>query len=186
MVSGDVLVRNLANRGRNVVVYLISGNGMAAGKTTLAHKLVGESSTYALADVMRHELRKLYPSYDWFNKSQDYKDSTQVVELSEVDEKRGVQAPTVREVLIKYGQDKCREDPAYWAKKLVAYLCTQIVGKSVIAIDDVRKICELETLKKAFPNSHHFHVFYSNATPERIYDNEALQRMSDYSVIRHK
>lgn len=168
-----------------MTIYLISGNGQGAGKTTLANRLVGPAATYAIADVMRKELAKLYSDYDWFNRVQDYKDNTRVTEYLPLSRSTPFKTFSLRQVMQDYGEEKCKGDSTFWAKKLVARLVTE-PGLSVIAIDDVRKVGELETLKQAFPNTYHFHVKFPGAVAEPQYDGDALEAMADYVVSRNK
>lgn len=156
-----------------MVVYLISGSGSGAGKTTLAERLVGES-VYSIAGALRHDLKRLHPQYDWFNKSQDYKDNTLVPEYKNC---------TIRDVLLNHGQASSSSNATYWVDKLIGRLQYE-VGKSVIAVDDVRKIVELEQFKVAFPHCYHFHVDYPDAKQEPHFDNDVLKLKADYVVKR--
>lgn len=157
-----------------MVVYLISGSGQGAGKTTLAERLVGPRAVCSIADEMRKELRRLHPSIDWNNKTQAYKANTIVP---------GGQGLTVRMWLTNYGQKHAADNPSYWVDKLIKNLYCE-VGKSFVAIDDVRKIEELDALKKAFPHSYHFHVDYSEAVAEPIFHSDTLKQRADYIVQR--
>lgn len=162
------------------MIYLISGNGQGAGKTTLAEKLVGLDSVYSVAGSMRKELMRLYPGYDWENRTQVYKDTTLVPEYVIAGLKK---APTVREVLVDYGQQFSKEVPWYWGDKLAKHLYT-LVGKSVVAIDDIRKVAELSIFKDIYRNVVHFHIHHDSAIQEPIFDNDALGKMADYRVFR--
>ncbi len=155
------------------MVYLISGSGSGAGKTTLAERLVG-ASVYSIASALRRDLKCQYPQYDWYNKTQQYTDVTRVIEYDNL---------TVRDVLVDYGQKASRDSNTYWVDKLIKHLHNG-VGKSVIAIDDVRKIEELDKLKYYFPVSYHFHVDYPLAKSEPLFDNEQLKQRADYIVQR--
>lgn len=156
-----------------MVVYLISGSGQGAGKTTLAERLVG-GSVYSIAGEMRRQLRQSYSFIDWDNKTQSYKDNTTI---------ESPYGKTVREVLVNYGQSYSKNNPTYWVDLLIKKLYGE-VGKSVVAIDDIRKMEELEALKKAFPNSFHFHVDYSGAVLEPLFHSESLKQQADYIVKR--
>lgn len=166
-----------------MVIYLISGSGSAAGKTTLAESLVGGSGSHrvwSIAGPMRDELCKVYPDYRWHKKDQEYKEKTLVPEY-----KRGY---TVRDVLREYGQEKSRAYPTYWVERLVdriKHLPTG--GYPLLAIDDVRKVEELNYLKVKFPNEYvHFHVKTSTAVQEPLFDNRDLEAVADYVVSWEK
>lgn len=165
-----------------MTIFLISGNGQGAGKTTLAKRLAGDRAVYSIAGILRQELKRLYPDYDWDNRTQAYKDNTLVTEYRAKDPFKVL---SLRQVMVEYGQQKCVGDPTHWVKKLVAHLAIQ-PALSVIAIDDVRKTCELEVLKRAFPNTYHFHVKWIGAIAEPIYEADALEAMADYVMIRNK
>ena len=156
-----------------MLVYLISGDGAGAGKTTLAKRLVGDYAVYSLAGELRRYLKKQYPNIDWENKTQDYKDKVEV--------SPGL---TVRQKLIEEGQKYSRDNPIYWAEKLVERLGREF--NSIIAIDDLRKQQELEYLRFCFPTSYHFHVAWPGAVAEPIFDNEYLKTVCDYVAVRQK
>jgi hypothetical protein len=160
-----------------MVVYLVSGDGQKAGKTTLAEKLVGRRSVWSIAGSLRGELQRIYPAYNWYAKEQAYKD-TQIVK----EYKNGKY--TIRDVLVEYGQEKSQKDPVYWVLKMIDPLrqLRCMPGSPVVAIDDVRKVAELELLKAAFPQAVHFHVACSKAIKEPIFDNEKLLNLADYVV----
>lgn len=165
-----------------MTIYLISGNGQGSGKTTLARRLVGDKAVWSIASALRKELATLFPEYDWENRVQHYKDNTLVPEYRPV-RSAPFKTFSLRDVMIAHGEAKCLGDPTYYAKKLVAKLVMQ-PGLSVIAIDDVRKTCEIETLKAAFPNTYHFHVKFSGAIAEPMCDGDALEACADYVVLR--
>lgn len=158
-------------------IYLISGDGSAAGKTTLAEKLVGASSVWNIAGAMRYELQRKHPGYDWFNKTQAYKETTIVKEY-------GTGYMTVRQVLFHYGQQRSQNDPTYWITKLVERLLkgSSIAYGSQIAIDDIRKVQELDYAKMKLKNCQHYHVVNPAATREPTFDNPALHDRADYRV----
>lgn len=156
-------------------LILVSGSGAGAGKTWAA-RVFGDD-VVSLAGAIRGELKQRYPAYDWFNRSQEYKAKTRVPEW---------QNKTVREVLTEYGQQKCQEDPQHWARLLSSYLrnlCSIVDGTRRYAVDDVRKICELEHFKELFPDLIHIHVSTGNAVIEPIFDADALCARADYVVI---
>jgi hypothetical protein len=158
-----------------MVIYLISGSGQGAGKTTLAENLAGKHCVWSIAGAMRQELKKLYPDYDWFNKSQEYKDKV-VCDAY----KRGY---TIREVLQEYGQEKSSAYPRYWVERLVDRIQHLPTGSyGMLAIDDVRKWEEMVYLKEKFPSCVHFHVKRQKAVQEPLFDNEKLEFAADYVV----
>ncbi len=158
-----------------IKIFAISGNGIGAGKSTLAKKLGQE--IWSLAGALRDELKHDYPAYDWYNKSQEYKANTRVKEEG----KR-----TVREVMIERGQVRCAEDALYWVRKLadkLEYVEKMATGLKTVAIDDVRKISEIECLKERFPGQVvHFHLLTSTAVREPMFENDELCEVADYTI----
>lgn len=155
-------------------LILISGNGAGAGKTWAAEMFADE--TYSLASQIRSDLHRIYPAYDWFNKTQDYKTQTLVPEW---------QNKTIRQVLFEYGQQKCQEDPLIWARKLVEGLrkVEHIAdGKKRFAVDDTRKLCELDYLKSHFPGAFHIHVDTKVCIHEPAFEARELMERADYVV----
>jgi hypothetical protein len=126
----------------------------------------------SLAWALRNELMQVYPNYDWHNKTQDYKDNTVVAEAG---------GRTVRDVMIQYGQDRCLEDPLYWAKRLIENIKAN--PAPVIAVDDLRKGVELSYFKGAFPGQvTHEHLVTPTAIPEPEFENELLRKYADYHL----
>lgn len=162
------------NLDGHMQVILISGDGAGAGKTFAASRFADE--TYSLASQIRRELKQLYPAYDWHNKTQGYKEHTRVPEQG---------GKTLRAVMLEYGQQKCAIDPLHWAKLLAEGLesVRHIAdGKKRIAIDDVRKICELDYLGSRFPGFLHIHVTNVDAEYEPLFDAERLAQRAHYRV----
>ena len=158
-------------------IIAISGDGAGAGKTHAA-RLFGQN-VYTIADGMRSELQTRYPNYNWFSREQEYKRTTLI---SELDNK------SMRRVLLEYGQEKCVGNPRYWVDRLCDSLDRSSVlatGYSSIAIDDVRKICEIEALRVRFRNVVHIHVENPDAVFEPEFESEQLKAMADY-VVRWK
>jgi hypothetical protein len=150
---------------------LISGDGIGAGKSTLARRL---GTRVSLADELRAELQEYLPGYDWFNRSQAYKAETAVLERS---------GKSVRQVMIEYGQDRCAESPTYWADRLIRELRgVEALNHSTYAVDDVRKLCEVEALKTAFPGTVHLHITSPHAQHEPEFENAALAAVADFTV----
>lgn len=158
-------------------IILVSGDGAGAGKTVAANKFSTE--VWSLASQIRAEVSKLYPAYDWWNRSQMYKNTTPVPEWSA--------SATVRDVLFEYGQQKCDNDPEYWVRILAngvkqrALIYDAITN---IAIDDVRKMCELHYLKSRFPCIH-VHVENPLAVIEPTFDAPQLKEAADYVIRFH-
>ena len=104
-------------------ILAISGDGIGAGKTTLANRLA-PGKVRSLAAAMRTELEALYPAYDWFNKTQEYKANTLVKEFDN---------KTVRQVLIEYGQTRCDKDSLYWVRKLSFMILAEGCGTYAVS-----------------------------------------------------
>lgn len=160
------------------MIYLISGNGRGAGKTTLARKLVGDSDSgmmYSHAGAMRTELYALHPELrdSWYSTDQVVKDEP----------RPALGGKSIRDVMIEYGEGKCREHGSgYWARLLADQLTG--CGWPIIAVDDVRKMVELEILRGALGSSviTHLHVMSRHAIPEPQYENDGLAQVADYLV----
>lgn len=156
--------------------FLISGDGIGAGETRLS-KLIAHD-TWSFANAMRQELTYRYPNYNWYNKTQEYKDRVIVEEWPTT--------ATVRQVMLEYGQSRCKDDPGYWAHKMVDYLKGRYFiadGVSIIGIDDCRKICEREIIMNAFPGKvTHFHIENDRAIKEPEFENEKLKEVANYIV----
>ena len=158
-------------------VIAISGDGTGAGKTFLARKLAAYPHlVISLADCIRHDLTHYYPDYDWYNKSQDYKDKVIVAGTGK----------TVREMMLSYGAEKREQDPNYWVNSLICHIndlydCEDM-GQFTVTIDDIRYLNELEKLRSAFgPAVTHIHVVSSKANPEP-FDNDTLREIADYTI----
>lgn len=157
-------------------IIAISGDGTGAGKTFLANKLCSDNKL-SLAAYLRADLSKLYPNYDWYNKTQIYKDTTIVHETKK----------TVREMLMTYGKSRRDMDSNYWIDYLlddIFYIYNNSKDRNnlIISIDDIRYINEIERLRSSFPSSIvHIHVISSKAKPEP-FDNEYLRDISDYII----
>lgn len=160
-----------------MVIFAISGSGIGAGKTTLAKKLA--NPVWSLAGGLRQELSMLYPNYNWENRTQDYKDNTRVKEREN---------KTVRQVMVEHGQLKCETNPLYWVERL----CDRIdplgapLAPKVIAIDDIRKLSEINYIKQKYPGQVvHFHVDFEGAIYEPEFENEKLAEIADYILRRN-
>lgn len=168
-----------SNMGYTIVV--VSGSGRGAGKSTLATRLANGSRTWSIAGALRDELTRMYPGYAWFDKRQEYKDNTRVAEYKDG-------RSSVRDVLVEWGQAKCVGNPTYWIDRLIDRLKgeTQLAtGTTVYAIDDLRKACEIERLRAAFPGRVlHFHIDFDGAIPEPEFENDALRVVADYVIKR--
>jgi len=158
-------------------VIAISGDGMGAGKTFLANKLAPEETRLSLASYLRSDLARQYPNYDWYNKTQVYKDNTLVHETGK----------TVREMLMTYGASKRTIDSDYWVNYLldgVFYIINNAKDRAnlIITIDDIRFVNEIEKLRSSFGTAvTHMHVISSKAKSEP-FDNAALRDLADYII----
>ncbi len=157
-------------------IVLISGDGAGSGKTYAA-RLFGQA-TWTLADGIRGELQQLYPGYSWYNRTQEYKNTVKVPEWRDG-------YATVRQVLLEYGQTKCANNPKYWVERLCDKLKSHeelVQGVTTIAVDDVRKLCELEHFRINFRDVVHIHVENPDAVYEPEFDAEGLKKIADYVV----
>lgn len=151
-------------------VILVSGDGIGAGKTTLAYRFKG--TQLSLAGALRDELKARYPAYDWHRRDQAYKDHTLVPECGPT--------ATVRQVMFEYGQAQCKDTPWYWARRTVNQIMAGQAG--VYVVDDIRKVIELREFRLAFANVLHFHVVNPEAQHEPAFENAALADLADYRV----
>lgn len=157
-------------------VFLISGDGNGAGKSTVAERLVGSVNVVSFARGIRHAAEMKYPGYNWHSKDPAYKNTTVVRELA---------GKTVRDVLVAIGEAACVEDPLYWARRLGDHLKrveSNIYMPVAIAVDDLRKVCELDYLRDRYPALTHFHVVSPSAGAEPQYQNDELRGRADYVI----
>lgn len=159
-------------------IYLISGDGNGAGKSTFAKKVGDE--VWSIAGALREDLARQYPGHPWFSKDQDVKDKYRIPDY-------GDGKYTIRQALIEYGQKKCETDPEVWVRAMVDRLnqsASILSGAKVYVVDDVRKVCEIEHVKRRFPvgTVTHFHLTTEGAGREPEYQNDELGAMADYLV----
>lgn len=153
-------------------VILISGDGVGAGKTTLARRF---GTVLSLAGALRDELTAIYPNYDWFNRTQEYKELTLVPEWGE--------SATVRQVLIEHGQGKCAADPLHYARILVDRVKRMSgMAGGVVAVDDLRKLIELDHFRAELLDVVHLHLICPSAQPEAHFQNDELRARADYYI----
>lgn len=159
-------------------VIAISGDGMGAGKTFLAKSVTQPELIISLADRIRHDLSWYYPNYDWYNKTQEYKDTKIVTETGK----------TIRNMLLTYGADKRAIDPDYWINSVICEINriydehTSNTVEPVFAIDDVRYLNEIDKLRSAFGKSlTHIHVS-SNLAKEEPFQNKELRAIATYII----
>lgn len=156
-------------------LILISGDGIGAGKTTLAKKLA--PVTISLSNGIRIELNNEYPTLPWDSRSQEEKDQPRI-ELSGL---------TIRDLLIEKGQSRCYLEPEYWARRAGDRIQeTFIEGSRIVSVDDIRKLMEIGYLRERFHqwNVTHFHVSFSGATHEPQFENQQLHDVADYVIVR--
>lgn len=164
-------------------LILISGDGIGAGKTTLANRLVGKEKTISLAGALRAELSSRYPLTDWWDKSQEGKN-------------RLVRDPgvwylrPVREAMLRHGQQQCLDHGAdYWARQLANHILQlkEINPYNTFAVDDLRRLVEVNVLR-GIPgvNVSHLHVSWASAIYEPEFENAALKGLADYIIERVK
>jgi hypothetical protein len=159
-----------------MTVYIVSSNGVGAGKTYLANKL--GAIPRSLAAALRGELKEIYPNYDWFNKTQEYKENTLVAECDGL---------TVRRVLQIYGQSKKTENPNYWTDKVLNDIAADNDFEDrFYSIDDIREAREVTRIKDTIFQVVHFHIECSASIPENVFEQEysKLKTMADYVIVR--
>lgn len=165
------------------MIYLISGNGRGAGKTTLARRLVGEDQILSHANELREQLNAEYPTLPWFDVSQEEKDKPRY-ELG---------GRSMRDLLVQYGQEMCKRNTLdYWARVLGGKIEEEfyIYGWPStflsIAVDDLRKTVELQLLREKLGKYGilHFHLKSESAIPEPEYDGTELEQLADYVITR--
>lgn len=90
-------------------LIFISGDGHGAGKTYLAKKIAsGMHQIFSIANMIRQELEKEFPKYDWYNKEPRYKTFTMVHETNK----------SVHEMLIERGTERKKKIPHIGQKNL--------------------------------------------------------------------
>jgi hypothetical protein len=158
-------------------IYLISGDGIGAGKSTLARLLVNPSNVWSLADALRDEVARIYPGYPWYSKEQH--DKNLLVKET---------GCSVRDVLISWGQGRCLIDPLHYARRLADKIeASRSLLTGAIAVDDLRKLVEVGHIRKRFPGCvTHIHVSHPDAIPEPQYDNACLSAQADYVLHRRR
>ena len=163
-------------------LFLFSGSGRGAGKSSASRKLA--DITISIADSMRKELSDLYPNYEWFNKRQDYKDNTRVLEYED-----GTRM--LRDVMVHYGQQQCKNNSTYWVDRAIQDVKSLVVCEGLdvtVAIDDLRKMCEIHAFRTNFPDLVHFHLDTppEYAIVELEFENDELAKVADYRMTWSK
>ena len=154
-----------------MAIIVVSGNGIGAGKSHFARRL-DTSYVLSLAAPIRDDLADRYPAYPWYSTKQY--DKALVCRETNL---------TLRQMMVDYGQAKCKEDPCYFPKRLVDKVMA--LPHCNIAVDDLRKMCELVYFREVFGDCLlHFHIVYPNAIPEPLYDADELMVAADYVVTR--
>ena len=159
-------------------IIFISGDGHGAGKTYLAKKIAsGMQQIFSIANMIRQELEKEYPKYDWYNKEPRYKMYTVVTETNK----------TIHEMLIERGTERKKKNSNYWAKELTDVIKYHKTHSNLdfVVIDDIRFVDEYEFIKRFFSDSHitHFHVINPHAKEEIQFENNKLKELADYLII---
>lgn len=164
------------------MIYLISGNGRGAGKTTLARKLAADGCIFSHAHELRVQLKAEYPGLPWFSTDQFAKDTP----------RHELGGKSMRDLLVSWGQDAClRNTVDYWARILAGKIEAQY-GEIYypphhnVAVDDLRKTVELELIRDKLSRYGilHLHIKAWSAIPEPEYDGPELEGLADYVIIR--
>lgn len=162
-------------------LILISGDGQGAGKTFLARKMTdNQQQIFSIVNVIRAQLQKKYPQYDWFNKEPEYKSKTLVANTGK----------TILQHLDELGRGLKQKDPLIWAKKIEEILIYSRDHEKheTVVIDDIRFVDEYQYIKTSLHSENivHFHVAHEKAKPEPAYENDKLRLLADYIVMRQK
>jgi len=162
-------------------LILISGDGIGAGKTTLAHRLAGPNTyLWSLASALRQEMANNYPDDNWWDRSQVGKQKL-------ITSPGPYHGKELREALIDHGEKMCQIwGNAYWAIRLQQGIRGH--ETETIIVDDLRKLAELEYLLSNYgkENITHLHVRWAGAIHEPQYDNQKLAERSDYIILRRE
>jgi hypothetical protein len=160
----------------NHEVLLLSG-GAGAGKTTLALKLrtPGAAERIAFADELRATCAQQWPGVPWFDRRGEEKSKPRP-ELGGL---------SIREMLVREGELRCREDLNFWADKLACAIEGMfIAGVRMVIVDDLRKLSELGRILKWCRNHGWVctHLHLEGGVPD--YDCAELAKLADYVVVR--
>lgn len=162
-------------------LIMISGDGQGAGKTFLARKLTdNQSQIFSIVNIIRRDLQKNYPQYDWFNKEPEYKRLTKVAGTGK----------SILQHLDELGRGKKTDDALYWSKKMIEILkyARDHEQHDTVVIDDLRFVDEYEHIKTSLQSENimHIHVANNKAKPEPHYENEKLRLLADYVIMSQK
>ncbi len=162
-------------------IIFISGDGHGAGKTYLAKKIASDAhQIFSIANMIRQELAKEYPKYDWYNKTPRYKEYTIVKETEK----------TIHQMLDEKGNQRKSKNKLYWAKDLVELLKynKEKLNLDIAVIDDIRFVDEYEFIKRYFQQDKitHIHIINPHAKAEPLYENEKLKDLADYHIISRR
>lgn len=162
-------------------LIMISGDGQGAGKTFLARKMTdNQKQIFSIVNIIRSQLQRKYPQYDWYNKEPHYKTKTIVANTGK----------SILEHLDEFGRGLKQKEPLIWAKKLEEILiyARDHEKHETVVLDDIRFVDEYDYIKRALNSENilHFHVSFEKAKPEPLYENEKLRHLADYVVMRQK
>lgn len=162
-------------------LIIISGDGQGAGKTFLARKLTdNQTQIFSIVNIIRQELQKKYPKYDWFNKEPEYKRLTMVAGTGK----------SILQHLDELGRGKKKDDPLFWSKKMTEILkyARDCESHDTVVVDDIRFVDEYEHIKKSLnsENIMHIHVVNDKSKPEPHYENAKLRLLADYVIMSQK
>ncbi|MFZ9521292.1 MAG: hypothetical protein ACO3A4_12525 [Silvanigrellaceae bacterium] len=160
-------------------LILISGDGQGAGRTFLANKMTdNKSQIFSIVNIIRRQLEQKYPSYDWYNKSPEYKLNTMV----------GNTRKTIMQHLDELGRGLKKNDPLIWARQMVEILeyARDNEKHDTVVLDDIRFVDEYLFIKEKLhkENILHFHVCWDKSKPEPNYENDKLKLLADYLMTR--
>jgi hypothetical protein len=186
----------------------MSGN-YGAGKTHLAHKLVGVGHTVALASPIRTIVFRMFLDEIFHATDQESKEKRvgkgKIQKVLKKDKISKVSKPvldnfhveidgkdltqiTVRDILRLVGAAGRSYRKTYWIQQ-TCKLLEERMGVTVkgLAVDDVRFVNELEGLKK-WAKKQGFEVihYWVGEPPDDNYENKELFSLCDYTIDRRK
>lgn len=182
------------------VLFLLSG-GYGSGKTYFARNLCGAGNVVSLAAPIRSDLFRLFLDDRFHSTEQAVKNELiglteikralgkdKVSKLSrpvldrfhEVIDGKDLTTLTVRDMLIAWGDAGRAYRKSYWIQRTIKIL--EGITGNLLAVDDVRFINELESLKKWADKKGMLVQHYYIGSDCSGYDNSELSELADYRM----